>query len=471
MPSTRCVASVIIFTVVASFLSTFRAEAAESIKHAPSGPRIVITDLGLLPQGTASNGLAINNQPIVVGLATDNAFNLQRPLWDANTKAIVGMADNMNPASTAIPEHMNDSREMAGSEVYGDNVYQGVYWNAAGQAFELPAMAGVDPFYGGLHTRAHGINNLGQLVGTGKEAAPNYYTHAVLWPNKSTQAVDLGFLGQGTPLNYSEAYGINDLSHVVGNSAVGSLIRGFLWRNGQMIGLGALSGQVVSEAYAISNTGFIAGKSNIYPVTWRYDIANPSSTPTISQLPIPSGFSTAIPTAVNNAGDLAGYAGSPNIDSHAILWRKGKAIDLGVWPGGHYSVAKGINNRGQIIGTGTVAGDNLDHALMWTVDDGTISVGPRADSPAILTGIHPNPVNALTTVSFALELEERVKIGIYDLTGRRLNALSDQEFAAGPHTVTWNGRDSEGEVMPSGIYVVRLESESRVESRKVTLIR
>jgi flagellar hook assembly protein FlgD len=52
-----------------------------------------------------------------------------------------------------------------------------------------------------------------------------------------------------------------------------------------------------------------------------------------------------------------------------------------------------------------------------------------------------------------------------------LNALSDQEFAAGPHTVTWNGRDSEGEVMPSGIYVVRLESESRVESRKVTLIR
>jgi probable HAF family extracellular repeat protein len=46
------------------------------------------------------------------------------------------------------------------------------------------------------------------------------------------------------------------------------------------------------------------------------------------------------------------------------------AIDLGVWPGGHYSVANGINNLGQIVGTGTVAGDNLDHALMWTVDEG-----------------------------------------------------------------------------------------------------
>jgi probable HAF family extracellular repeat protein len=73
---------------------------------------------------------------------------------------------------------------------------------------------------------------------------------------------------------------------------------------------------------------------------------------------------------VNDAGDVVGYAGSPNIDSHAILWRDGMAIDLGVFPGGHYSIANGINNLGQIVGTGTVSGNNLDHALMWTVDGG-----------------------------------------------------------------------------------------------------
>ena len=75
--------------------------------------------------------------------------------------------------------------------------------------------------------------------------------------------------------------------------------------------------------------------------------------------------------ALNDSGDVAGYAGSPNIDSHAVLWRNGVAIDLGVWPGGHYSVANKINNLGQIVGTGTVAGDNLDHALLWTVSDAT----------------------------------------------------------------------------------------------------
>ena len=36
---------------------------------------------------------------------------------------------------------------MGGTEVYGDNVYQGIYWNPTGQAFVLPPLAGVDPSF------------------------------------------------------------------------------------------------------------------------------------------------------------------------------------------------------------------------------------------------------------------------------------------------------------------------------------
>src|SRR5215216_4608875 len=94
------------------------AEEAGSIKYSRGTSRITITDLGLLPGGTASAGLAINSEPVIVGLATDSNLDLQRPFWDANTGAIVGFADNFNPASTAIPEHMNESKEMGGTEVY-----------------------------------------------------------------------------------------------------------------------------------------------------------------------------------------------------------------------------------------------------------------------------------------------------------------------------------------------------------------
>jgi probable HAF family extracellular repeat protein len=154
-----------------------------------------------------------------------------------------------------------------------------------------------------------------------------------------------------------------------------------------MIDLGALSGQVASEARAINNQGLIAGKSNLYPVIWKYDVANSNSTPAIQQLPMPQGFFSAQPTAVSDSADVAGYAGSPNIDAHAVLWRNGQAIDLGIWPGGHYSVANGINNLGQIVGTGTIAGDNLDHALLWTVTSvggggGTTNATPTASLKA-----------------------------------------------------------------------------------------
>ena len=56
------------------------AEEAKSIKYnTASGSQIIIRDLGLLPGGTASSGLAINNQPVIVGLATDSNLDLQRP--------------------------------------------------------------------------------------------------------------------------------------------------------------------------------------------------------------------------------------------------------------------------------------------------------------------------------------------------------------------------------------------------------
>ena len=111
------------------------AHAVNSITYTVGGWQITITDLGLLPGGTASRALAINNLGQIVGLATDSNFELQRPIWDANTGAIISTADNFDPASTAVPEHRNDKGAMAGTESINQNLYRGVYWNSTGQAF------------------------------------------------------------------------------------------------------------------------------------------------------------------------------------------------------------------------------------------------------------------------------------------------------------------------------------------------
>ncbi len=98
------------------------AEASRSITYTVGEWQITVTDLGLLPGGTTSSALAINNRGRnCPDWRTTAHWALQRPVWDANTGAIIGMADNFDPASTAIPEHRNDNGEMAGTELINQN--------------------------------------------------------------------------------------------------------------------------------------------------------------------------------------------------------------------------------------------------------------------------------------------------------------------------------------------------------------
>ena len=84
---------------------------------------------------------------------------------------------------------------------------------------------------------------------------------------------------------------------------------------------------------------------------------------------------------------------------------------------------------------------------------------------------YPNPFNPQTTITFSLERDEWAAVSVFELTGRRVALLTDRTFDAGTHSLTWSGRDEAGRSMPSGTYIVRLETESNVQARKVMLLR
>jgi len=88
-----------------------------------------------------------------------------------------------------------------------------------------------------------------------------------------------------------------------------------------------------------------------------------------------------------------------------------------------------------------------------------------------LIGAYPNPFNPQTTITFALAKPQRTEVAIYDLTGKLLSVLADRTYAAGNHSVVWNGKDATGRAVPSGTYVVRLETEDGVQAKKVLLLR
>ena len=84
---------------------------------------------------------------------------------------------------------------------------------------------------------------------------------------------------------------------------------------------------------------------------------------------------------------------------------------------------------------------------------------------------YPNPFNAGTIIPFGLAEPGRARMTVFNSLGRRVRTLVDGELSAGPHRAAWDGRDEDGEVAASGVYLVRLRSGAGTETRRLLLLR
>ena len=87
----------------------------------------------------------------------------------------------------------------------------------------------------------------------------------------------------------------------------------------------------------------------------------------------------------------------------------------------------------------------------------------------VLNFSYPNPFNLETTVAYGLPKAMRVRIELYNLRGQAVRKLVDAMESAGFREITWDGRDELGQIVSSGIYFIRLHTDSRVLSKKITL--
>ena len=93
-----------------------------------------------------------------------------------------------------------------------------------------------------------------------------------------------------------------------------------------------------------------------------------------------------------------------------------------------------------------------------------------SDKPQLLQN-SPNPFNPSTTIKFYTPNTSDVSIKIYDMLGREVTTLINKETTAGYHIVYWNGRDSRGENVASGVYLYRLTAGSFSETKKMNLLK
>ena len=223
-----------------------------------------------------------------------------------------------------------------------------------------------------------------------------FVSHALKWD--SGVSTDLGSLADGWS---SAASWINNRADIVGVSQNGVIdpVVGFpeeravLWHDGQMIDLRTLGGNQ-SSAAAINNHGRVAGfaLSDVPdPFSMYYQffycqpflICPPSATAArafiwdekdgmqdIGTL----GGPDALAFLVNDRDQVAGFSytnstvnatsGLPTF--HPFLWEQGKGMkDLGTLGGTVAQAVNGMNERGEVVGSTTMAGDLTHHPFLW----------------------------------------------------------------------------------------------------------
>ncbi|MBN1350706.1 PKD domain-containing protein [candidate division KSB1 bacterium] len=84
---------------------------------------------------------------------------------------------------------------------------------------------------------------------------------------------------------------------------------------------------------------------------------------------------------------------------------------------------------------------------------------------------YPNPFNPSTEIQYTLPKTSHVHIAVYNLMGHELKVLVKVSMPAGNHTIQWDGKDSNGKAMPTGIYIYKITAGDFTCARKLLLVK
>jgi len=117
------------------------------------------------------------------------------------------------------------------------------------------------------------------------------------------------------------------------------------------------------------------------------------------------------------------------------------------------------------------AGESMDLAFAL-VNDPTSGVPQTGDAGELrLYQNQPNPFAGSTTIGYSLPaVGGDVRLSVFDVTGRVVAVLADEHQDGGEYSVAWNGRDSSGHSLASGVYFCRLAVDGRELTQKMMLL-
>lgn len=365
------------------------AQTASQNQSSPSQPsqsqpsKYYVFNLGA-PLGGNPEPVGINNLGWISGganLAGNNAVHAE--LW-VGSPLDLGTLGGAN-SNISWPNHSSRGEIVGIAETAEKNPYNEpwscfAFFPSAtptgdiclGFAWRNGVMSPLPALPGGYDSYAAGVNNRGQIVGWAEDGVQDptcnnpvqvLQFEAVIWGPKLTEMTQLSPY-PGDP--DSAATAINDSGEVVGisglcSNAVGgaSAIHALLWQDGKPVDLGNLGGKAWNTPTALNNHGEIVGFANtsgdenaaLAPIAFRWTKAAGK----MEKLPRLDDDQTSAAYDINDRGQIVGVSnGGPN-GSRAFLYQNGTIVDLNGLVVGDSSlyllIAQGINERGEIVGT------------------------------------------------------------------------------------------------------------------------
>jgi len=141
-------------------------------------------------------------------------------------------------------------------------------------------------------------------------------------------------------------------------------------------------------------------------------------------------------------------------------------VTEGARPGEEFHLrVNGVRTMEEFVWSDHAEKREINSLTSKSSSDGTLPSG------CSLAQNYPNPFNPTTTISFSLPSAGRARIEIYNILGRLVAVPHDGMSSAGINQVVWNGRNSAGKPVSSGVYFYRLTADNYTETRKMTLLK
>ena len=141
---------------------------------------------------------------------------------------------------------------------------------------------------------------------------------------------------------------------------------------------------------------------------------------------------------------------------------------------GNYTFTGTASDKIKITDGATTGGTICADAIRVVSYDEATGIHPRgirSDHAVRLMQNYPNPFSRETQIRYELPFRSDVKITVFNMKGQKIKTLVGEKQNAGWHTVTWDGKNSKGDLENNGTYFVRVEANGLTAVRQMMLLR